>query len=309
MRKVLSVLLILASLFAVLSLTACGNKSGNATVTFMYGGNIAANKRGVYNGGTFSMYGGNIADNSDDGVWNAMGGTFTLHAGKITYNTGWGVNNDGGTFTMYNGEISHNSHNAAENAVKCGVMNDGTFTMNGGKIADNNGDGVMNNNSLDSKFIMNDGEISGNSGDGVYNPSTFTMNGGTVKAPENQTQRNAGYGGLFSVAGTLDVYNGTISGGSVDGRNAPAYGTGTEVNHDCGYGGNIYVNAGTVNIYGGSVKDGFSHSAFLPAGTYVKDDQTLDVADYKGAGGGLGGTRGVSLRANLACAARRLLMR
>ena len=41
MRKVLSVFLILASLLAMLALTACGNKSGNATVTFMYGGNIA----------------------------------------------------------------------------------------------------------------------------------------------------------------------------------------------------------------------------------------------------------------------------
>lgn len=41
MKKVLSVFLILASLLAMLSLTACGNKSGNATVTFMYGGNIA----------------------------------------------------------------------------------------------------------------------------------------------------------------------------------------------------------------------------------------------------------------------------
>ena len=158
----------------------------NGTGTFnLYAGTITGNKRGVYNGGTFSMYGGNIggniAGNSDDGVWNAKGGTFTLHAGKITYNTGWGVNNNGGTFTMNGGEISHNSHNAAENAVKTGVMNDGTFTMNSGKISDNSGDGVMNN-SLDSKFIMNDGEISGNSGDGVYNPSTFTMYDGEISS-------------------------------------------------------------------------------------------------------------------------------
>jgi len=174
----------------------------NGTGTFnLYAGTITGNKRGVYNGGTFSMYGGNIAGNSDDGVWNRS--TFNLYGSKITYNTGWGVNNNGGTFTMNGGEISHNSHNAAENAVKTGVMNDGTFTMNSGKISDNSGDGVMNN-SLDSKFIMNDGEISGNSGDGVYNPSTFTMYDGEISS-------NTG-DGVYTTRGF------TMNGGEISGN-------------------------------------------------------------------------------------------
>ena len=174
----------------------------NGTGTFnLYAGTITGNKRGVYNGGTFSMYGGNIAGNSDDGVWNRS--TFNLYGSKITYNTGWGVNNNGGTFTMNGGEISHNSHNAAENAVKTGVMNDGTFTMNSGKISDNSGDGVMNN-SLDSKFIMNDGEISGNSGDGVYNPGTFTMYDGEISS-------NTG-DGVYTTCGF------TMNGGEISGN-------------------------------------------------------------------------------------------
>lgn len=47
MKKIVSVLLIVAMLAGMLSLTACGNNSGKTTVTFMYGGNM--NMAAMYN--------------------------------------------------------------------------------------------------------------------------------------------------------------------------------------------------------------------------------------------------------------------
>lgn len=40
MKRVISIILVIVSVLMMLSLTACGGKTGNTTVTFMYGGNV-----------------------------------------------------------------------------------------------------------------------------------------------------------------------------------------------------------------------------------------------------------------------------
>lgn len=80
--------------------------------------------------------------------------------------------------------------------------------------------------------------------DCVFNMYGGTIIGGQVVAPEDPENAitNSGYGGTMYVSGTMNLYDGSISGGSC-----------------VKSGGNIFVGrTGTLNLYGGQIRDGYA---------------------------------------------------
>lgn len=108
-----------------------------------------------------------------------------------------------GTFELYGGTIDASEIATVQYASAVRVNNDCVFNMYGGKII-----------------------------------------GGKVVAPENKEDKvtNAGYGGTLYVTGTMNMYDGVITGGSC-----------------IESGGNIFVGkAGTLNLHGGQISGGYA---------------------------------------------------
>ena len=175
------------------------------------------------------------------GKFEMWGGT--LDGSKCTNQLSGVVVEIGGAdrvFNMYGGTIIGGTaeavYNKAAGTVSAGlggaVMNWGQFNMSGGTITGGKAKAVYN----DKKKTYNNG-CGGNVGNHNVG-AVFTMTGGTIKGGVSDNEG----GNIWNAGGaTVNIQGGTISGGKV---------ARTAVN-----GGNVY-NSGTLNISGGTIKDG-----------------------------------------------------
>lgn len=179
------------------------------------------------------------------------GGTVTVkgEAAQVR-NFAHAVEITGGTFTMEEGSICNNYVNGANSGVE--IKSNGTFILNGGSIKDNKatnhaGVSLTGNNA---KFRMTGGEISGN--------RAYCFGGG-----------------ISADGGTVEI---EISGGTINNNHAAEGKFGDPPHKDVG-GGGIYINGGTVNFTGGTIKDNFLDGAKknCGAGVFVEGGGTFDM--------------------------------
>ena len=179
------------------------------------------------------------------------GGTVTVkgEAAQVR-NFAHAVEITGGTFTMEEGSICNNYVNGANSGVE--IKSNGTFILNGGSIKDNKatnhaGVSLTGNNA---KFRMTGGEISGN--------RAYCFGGG-----------------ISADGGTVEI---EISGGTINNNHAAEGKFGDPPHKDVG-GGGIYINGGTVNFTGGTIKDNFLDGAKknCGAGVFVEGGGTFKM--------------------------------
>lgn len=261
-----------------------GTISGGKAVE--WGGN-------VFNAGIFDMNGGTITagtnteGNTVDGGNVYTSGTFTMDGGSITAGTGdYGANVEvvGGTFTMNAGTISGGAaaFEGGNVYVYAGefIMNAGT-TITGGTATTDGGNVLV----LGGKFTMNDGTITAgkveaaengyvSGGNVAVEGGTFTMKAGAITNGAQNVKSSRGGGNVAVVKGTFTMEGGVISGGTTTGHgfganlyvgfddnsaknNAPTVNLqGGEIAGNKTTGGNVLIEAGTLNLDGATVKDG-----------------------------------------------------
>ena len=179
------------------------------------------------------------------------GGTVTVkgEAAQVR-NFAHAVEITGGTFTMEEGSICNNYVNGANSGVE--IKSNGTFILNGGSIKDNKatnhaGVSLTDNNA---KFRMTGGEISGN--------RAYCFGGG-----------------ISADGGTVEI---EISGGTINNNHAAEGKFGDPPHKDVG-GSGIYINGGTVNFTGGTIKYNFLDGAKknCGAGVFVEGGGTFNM--------------------------------
>jgi hypothetical protein len=259
------------------NITLMGRNANNASLVYVYGGNLIMNDKAKITGNNAgSSRGGGIFINS---------GNFTMNGGGISGNTasstdyssyGGGVYVSSGTFTMNGGEVSGNTSRSPRLSYGGGVyVSSGTFTMSSGEISGNTSSSYSNYYSdyssygggvyvTSGTFTMNGGKISGNTsssrssyGGGVYVgfDETFTMSGGKISGNTSSSNFSYSYGGGVYVKyeGTFTMSSGEISG------NTASY---SSSYYPFSYGGGVYVDgiftksSGTITGYASDTMNG-----------------------------------------------------
>ncbi|MCL2528289.1 MAG: hypothetical protein FWE42_07705 [Defluviitaleaceae bacterium] len=223
----------------------------DASHLIMQMGSIIQNNRAVSYGGGVRM-GTGFAQETPN--------TFTMNGGIIrnnTANTGGGVLNGRGHVIINNGIIENNRAAVGGGAV-ANTSQSQSFAMHGGIIRDNIAYGTPGNTggvSIGSHTnIITNGLIYGNTGNAVgggisvWN-STSTLNIYDVIIQDNRAPDG---GGLFVIAGTVNMHGGTIRNNRHSGTNASGAGIGTIQN-----GGGVYVVGGNsiFRMHGGIIGD------------------------------------------------------
>ncbi len=272
-KRLLSILLCLAMVFAIVSVSAFAVPTGSTEHTHCVCGNTSCKKTSNGHGRV---------------TWKAWtdytklpteaGNYYLVYDVKISYTwkCQWDVNiclngktitctsingtddydvievADGKSLTITDCQATVGKITHAENAGGCGIENLGTLTMWNGSITGNGlsihgnnayGAGVYNNGGT---FIMNGGSITENIAVNTttsihtsYNGGGVYSSGGTFIMNGGSITNNSGNcgGGVFTNGGTF-----TMNGGSITG------------NHAANDGGGVY-NSDVFNMYGGSISN------------------------------------------------------
>jgi hypothetical protein len=208
----------------------------------------------------------------DGGILNVRDGVVL----RNNWNTGYARHgggvcvNNGGRFTLW-GTAKITGNKAAHNGG--GVYVNGTgsrFEMQGGTVggsgsaknAADNGGGVLVSN--DAFFVMTGGSVTGNTathGGGVYmSNASFTMTGGSVTG--NAATGSGGGVCLVGPGSRFDMQGGTIGEGYSTRNTAPT-------------GNGVYVETGTFDMSGGSLRNNGVHvlgKITMKGGARVIDD-------------------------------------
>ena len=228
---------------------------------------------------TFTMSGGSITGKGSGlGVLmsNATGTAFTMTGGTIYSENRIGVDNNSGTFNMSGGTITAVGTEGATGSATMGVhvYGNGTFTMSAGEINSTYGGGVLcgsygDTNPTAGTFTMNGGTITVNGeptdpvgvfviGDG----STFTMENGTIKAPNQLCVSVYGQGsGTYTDASKKNSF--VMNGGTLEGDNGVA----------------MYEGAANFNISGGSITATGNDGS---AAVYVSEESEGSTVEISG---------------------------
>lgn len=227
-----------------------GSTADTATSNYQnLGGNVRVS------GGTFTMTGGSIEGGAATGTKSLgggnvaiSGGTFEMTGGTISGGTsstnGGNVYLATGTFNLNGGTIGSESALTATQAALGGnvYMASGNFTMSAGTIQ--NGYATTHAGNV----YMADGTFTLGK-EGVENPDTLNE---SAKITGGYSEGNSG-SIYLGTAATLNIHYGTISGG-----------------HAANQAGNLHT-YGTVNMYGGVIKDGISVKATNNKNIWVRN--------------------------------------
>lgn len=274
--------------------TITGGRVSDISVTSNTGdgGNVTIGAKA-----TFNMYGGAITDGisfykggnlSVDGIFNMYGGT--ISGGRTMLPDGvslssWRPGGNvavNGTMNMYDGTIEGGTANYGGNIQLGGssVFNFKGGTITGGKTTNGSGGNILVDSAA--SFFMTGGTISNGvaatSGGNILNQGSFSIKGGTITGGKANTNggnisswRTAAAtaefpisdctisGGEANIGGNISVHNTivTILGNVLieNGKAVPLTGVTTGQ-----HGGNVYISLATVNIKGGTIKNGKSGS-------------------------------------------------
>lgn len=204
--------------------------------------------RGIYNGGTVLISAGaKVYGNTANGITNGENGIMTVSgAADIYANGGNGVRNYK-TMTIsgeakVHGNIGHGLENSGTTVIsgntdiygngKSGISNGAGYklTMTRGNVRGNAAGGIINSGA----FELAGGFVYGNSGYGVHNLGTCNISG--IKIGFSSFTSNTAYATSQNASGGIANY-GTlhlISGGYVNGGNAPAVVNAGTMNADAG---------------------------------------------------------------------------
>ena len=272
---------------------------------------------GVYGeaGASITMTGGAISGNTaDEGAGVDVQGSssssaesdaaFSMSGGVISGNTaaddGGGVRVDLCSFNMTGGTIANNT---AEGNYGGGVavIAQGSMTLAGGTVSNNTAYGANSSGhygggiDLDrSSLTMESGLITGNTsssaGGGVrlYRSSTFTMEGGTIAG---NTAADYGGGVALNNSGSDTMSTFTMTDGLIANNEV--------TDTDIGCGGGVYVETGTFDMSGGTIRDNAACSTFYDTylyyggggvwmynSTFTMGDGALITGNYAPCGGG-----------------------
>jgi len=262
----------------------------------MHGGTIIGHDNSATSGaisvsGTFNMDGGHII-----GADAAAGGAIQVNYSGAEVNISGDAVIDGGELTTGNGGAIYVTTGTV--TVSGGTINGSTIAGNGGAIAASGGGASV---------VIEGGTINGgtaNYGGAIYleSSSSLTMTGGTVTGGAAQQGGN-----IYITASTADISGGTVSlgktnGSTYGGGNILTIGSATELtisgtaSIEDGYadasskdnnrgGGNIIIVGGTVNVNGGTVKDGGTDAS---GGNIMTRGGTLNISGGTISGGTAG---------------------
>ena len=283
-----------------IGIDADGNAAGGTVTTGGLGGNIYITRDTSYTAKGDSVYlkitggtiangtapggkGGNIYSYGNDYI--TVGGTAVISGGSAkyggniyyyNYGTCGELKIEGGTITGGNATDKGSGGNIY--LGDGGILNMTAGTIEGG--VSTGGGGNIYLSGISAKKVtanITGGTVSGgtipsgyNGGNIRVNNSYATLNIGTEGSTEGPIIENGkttggssgGNGGNISNAGTVNIYSGTISGGTATITTSAQY----------AYGGNIYSTK-TLNIYGGTITDG---DAYRGGNIYVQG--TLEIS-------------------------------
>lgn len=274
-------------------------------------GSIVGQGAGVYvqAGATFIMNGNALIEDNHHsdtraGAGVAVAGEFYLQGGTIQGNTTGGnaagvlvTNADGSKFEMTGGLVTGNEANngagvfsqSANTTIKGGNIEKNTATTGGGGVA------VWAGTLTIEEAVKIQSNTAKNGG-GVYvnTSGILTMKGGIIKS---NTVEGGNGGGIYIATTVADTKN-EISGGTITENNAGTYKANNGSTIGTGYGSGVYVNAGTLEMTGGTISNhGKDKSVGQGAGVYVRSGATfiMDGEDVLIAGNNSGSVAGAGV--------------
>ena len=257
-------------------------------------------------GGTCALHGTAISVNGNVGIA-ISSGRCELHGTEMSVvgSGGKGISMNGGVCALHGAEIEVYTSKGIE--IWCGecTMYDGTISG----MAGAGSQGVTVRGTTSSSpgvFNMYGGTISGfrNSSNGagvyVYGSGTFNMTGGTISG--NKAQQGGGVY-VYDSSSAVNISGGSITGNGEDGFQSKGsglyvnsgtvkiYGSASVGNNTSDTGGGLYVGNGTVNIYGnasvGNNTSVFGGGLYVHGGEVNIYDQASVAGNNADEGGGM----------------------